>query len=290
LRGRRWELAILALILACSAPLRARAQIGVQAGALSIAPKQWATEAAQNELGVINYGHLYLRYREHTKDAKGDHIRDVIESKDGTVARMVMKEGRPLTSEEDSFEHDRLQAMLDSPGAFAKHVKGDATGKKLGADMMKLLPDAMIFTYTPGQPQRPGHTGVPDDIVLDYKPNPDWKPPSTASEALTGIEGRVWIDPQTQHLTRMDATVFRGINFGLFLAHIYPGGHLTFEQGAATGQRWIFTRFTEHVEVRVIFKAIREDTEIEASDFSPVPAMSYQEAIHTLLATPLPGH
>jgi hypothetical protein len=255
---------------------------------LAIPPKQWATDAAQHELGVIQYHSVYLRYREHTVDAKGDRVRDLIESKDGAVARMILKDGRPLTPEEDQYEHDRLQAMIDSPAAFARHIRGDATGKKMGADLIRLLPDAMIYSYTAGQPQRPAHTVGEPEIVMDFKPNPEWHPPDTTSEALTGIEGRVWIDPQTHYLTRMEGTVFRGVNFGLFLAHIYPGGKLTFEQAPATEKRWIFTSFTEHVDVRVLVKTLRENTEIEGSQFSEVPSMSYQDAIHLLLATPLP--
>jgi hypothetical protein len=261
------------------------------AALLSVPPKQWAAEAALNELKVINYEHSYLRYREHTVDAKGDHLRDVIETKDGTVARMIMKDGRPLTPEEDQWEHERLQAMLDSPSAFAKHMKNDSSGKKMGADMIKLMADAMVYTYTPGQPQRPDRTVHGDDlpeIVLDYKPNPSWTPPNMTADALTGLEGRVWIDAKTHYLTRMEGTVFRPVNFGLFLAHIYPGGKLTFDQVRVGEQRWIFSRFTEHVDVRVLVKTLKESTEIEAASFSVVPEMSYQDAIRMLWATPLP--
>jgi len=260
---------------------------------LAVPARQWASDAAQNELTVIDYRNSYLRYRERSIDAKGDRVRDVIESKDGTVARLILKEGRPLTPEEDEGEHERLQAMLDSPAAFAKHVKGDAAGKKTGSDLIKLMPDAMIFSYTPGQPQRSTRQAQPDDlpeIVLDYKPNPAWTPPNIESEALVGLEGRVWIDARTHYLTRMEGTVFRPINFGLFLAHVYPGGKLTFEQTRVGEQRWIFSHFTEHVNLRVLFKALKEDSDMQGSDFIAIKPMSYQDAIHTLLATPLPTH
>jgi len=295
-RGTGWArngVVAMGILLAVAAmATKAGAQAAAMGSSpLAVAPKEWATDAAMNELKVIQYDHFYLRYKEHTRDAKGDHLRDVIESKDGTVARLIMKDGRPLTPEEDQWEHDRLQAMLDSPSAYAKHEKGDATGKKTGADMIKLMPDAMIYTYAPGQPQRPNRVMHADDlpeIVLDYKPNPAWTAPNMTADALTGIEGRLWIDAKTHYLIRMEGTVFRPVNFGLFLAHVYPGGKLTFEQTRASEQRWIFTRFTEKVEVRVLVKTLREDTDIGAEDFSTVPEMSYQDAIKMLWATPLP--
>jgi hypothetical protein len=287
-RGFSQRCAVAALLLAAGG-CALRAQLPASADLGGLTAKQWASDAAQNEVKALNYGRSYLRYREHTVDAKGDHVRDVIESKDGSVARLILKEGRPLTQEEDAGEHDRLQAMIDSPSAFAKHVKGETNGRKMGSDLIRLTPDAMLFDFTPGQPQRAGHTGEPE-IVLDYKPDPAWKPPTTASEALTGIQGRMWIDPRTHVLTKIEGEVCRGVNFGLFLVHIFPGGHLTVEQARVSDQRTIFTRFVEHVNVRVLFKQMKEDSDIEASDFTAVPEMSYQDAVKMLLATPLPSH
>ena len=39
-----------------------------------------------------------------TINEKGHQVRDVIESKDGTVARLILKDGKPLTPEEDKGE------------------------------------------------------------------------------------------------------------------------------------------------------------------------------------------
>ncbi len=258
---------------------------------LGVAPKEWATDAAMNELKVLNYGRSYLRYRERTVDAKGERLRDVIESKDGSVARLIMKDGRPLTPEEDQWEHDRLQAMLESPAAYAKHVKGDVSGKKMGMDLIKLAPEALDFSYVPGQPQRPDRVAHPDDlpeIVLDYKPNPNWVAPSMTADALSGLEGRVWIDAKTHYLTRMEGTVFRPVNFGLFLAKVYPGGKLIFEQTRVGDTRWIFSKFVEKLDLRVLIKTLKQDLDMQAFDFTWVQEMSYEDAIRLLWASPLP--
>ena len=260
---------------------------------LSLPAKQWAREAAENELKVIQYKGNFLRYRIHSTDAKGDQTRDMIETRDGTVARLIMKEGRPLTRDEDDAERSRLQAMIDSPATFAKHVKGDSAGKKMGADMIRLMPDAMLFAYAPGQPQRSTRAANPDEpaeVVIDYKPDPAWTPPNMTADVLTGLQGRLWIDSRTHYLTRMEGNVFRAVNFGLgFFAHVYPGGRLTFEQVHATDQRWIFSHFVQHVTVRALLvKTFREDAEMQGSNYVAVPEMSYQEAIKVLTATPLP--
>ncbi len=255
-------------------------------------------QAAKHELEIIQFNGVYVRYRIHTVNAHGDQYRDVIESKDGTVARLIFKEGRPLTPEEDQAEHDRLAAMIDSPSAFAKHVRGDVSGKKLAVDLVCLMPDAMTYTWVPGQPQAAlegDQASTQRQVVLDFVPNPKWHPPTMTSEALTGLRGRIWIDPQSHRMLRLDAEIFQGINFGWgMLAHIYPGGHVVLEQtsvaSAAPNQRWIFSHFVQHVTVRALMvKTVRENSEISASRFQVIPAMPYPQAIRTLLDTPLPA-
>src|SRR6185312_634767 len=106
-------------------------------------------------------------------------------------------------------------------------------------------------------------------IVLDYKPNPKFNPPTTMSEALTGLEGRMWIDAKSRNLVRMEGTIFRGVNFGWgMLAHIYPGGKLVLEQTDAGNGRWIFTHFTQQVRVRALMvKTVKLNETIDASSF-----------------------
>ncbi len=273
------------------------AYASAQSGPFARSPKDWATQAAANEVSVVEFGDVYLRYRVHIVGAKGDQVRDVVESRDGTVARLIYRDNRALTSEEDAAEHERLQAMLDSPAAFGKHIKSDLNGKKLAVELVRLMPDAMLFSYTAGQPQRQHanvNHGEPAEIVLDFKPDPHWNPPTMTSEALTGLQGRLWIDPRTSHATRLEAEVFRGVNLGWgMVAHINPGGKVALEQisipASSSRERWIFSHFVEHITLRALMvKNISEDTQIDSFDFAEIPLMSYQEAIKTLLRTPLP--
>lgn len=290
--------AALALCLgALLSPVPARGQGGAEAAnhenvsnPLAEPPRAWAVDAVANELIALHHPGSYLRYRMHAVDAKGDYVRDVIESRDGTVARMILKDGRALTEEEDKAERQRLNDMIASPSDYAKHVKHEEEGKKLADQMMRLLPDAMIYTYTPGQPQTGKNNGALE-VVLDYEPNPKFNPPMTAAEALTGLKGRVWIDAKSRQLVRMDGTIFRAVNFGWgMLAHIYPDGHLMLEQTHVGGNRWIFTRFIEQVKVRALLvKTININTRVEAGSFETLPGpIGYQDAVRMLLNTPLP--
>jgi hypothetical protein len=259
---------------------------------LAAPPRSWAVDAAANELNVLHHPNSYLRYRMHVVDEKGDKLRDVIESKDGTVARLIMRDGKPLTKEQDQGERNRLNAIIASPSGFAQHIKNENSGKKIADDLIRLMPDAMIYTYVPGQPQSGANHGLPE-IVMDYAPDPKWRPPTTTSEALTGLRGRVWIDAGSRHIVRMEGEIFQGVNFGWgLLAHIYPGGKLLLEQTCVGEQRWIFTHFEERVSVRALMvKTMNVRANIDGEDFHIIPeAIPYQDAIRMLLDTPLPTH
>jgi hypothetical protein len=262
---------------------------GDSAHAFNESPRSLVVDAAANELIALHHPNSYLRYRMHVIDSKGDQVRDVIESKDGSVARLILKDGRSLTEDEEKAERQRLNDMIASPSEYFKHVKNDGEGRKLADQMIRLMPDAMIYTYVPGQPQTGRNGGV--EIVLDYKPNPKFSPPSTPSQALTGLEGRVWIDAKSHQVVRMEGTIFRAVNFGWgMLAHIYPGGHLVLEQENAGGNRWIFTKFNEDISVRALMvKTLHVRTNIEAGSFQTLPGpLPYQDAVKMLLDTPLP--
>ena len=283
------------LLLLLPAGPRARAQTAdaprdaAGASLLSTPPRSWAIDAAANELVALHHKNSYLRYRMEMNNERGQQVRDVIESKDGTVARLILKDGKPLTPEQDKAERERLNDMEASPAAYAKHVKNGESEKSMADKLVPMMADAMLNSYTPGQPQS-GRNGGALEIVLDYKPNPKFVPPTTEAQALTGLEGRVWIDAKTRYVVRMEGTIFRGVNFGWgMLAHIYPGGKVEMNQTHVGDNRWIFTDFSMQLTVRALMvKKVEIHSSAKTSNYQTLGPMSYQDAIRLLLATPLP--
>src|SRR5260370_7046584 len=84
--------------------------------------------------------------------------------------------------------------------------------------LLPLMADAMINTYTPGQPQS-GRNGGALEIVLDYKPNPKWNPPNTEAQALTGLEGRGGVGGKNPFGGRLGRANFPGVK-----SRVVPAG------------------------------------------------------------------
>ena len=210
-------------------------------------PQSWADVAVSNEVSIIeSEGRVPVRYRQRKVDAKGDTTREIIETRDGTVARMVERDGKPLTAAEDAGERDRMNAEIADPDAFIKHHKRDKATREDAKELIRLLPRAMIFSYAPAQPQRPGIDSP--QVVIDFRPDPAFHPPTMAADLLTGIEGRVWIDARSHCMIRVEARVLHAVNFGFgVVAKIFAGGTVEFEQTRAIGDRWAYSHMEEHL-------------------------------------------
>jgi hypothetical protein len=252
-------------------------------------PKSWVEGAVRKELALMQDDNHPMRYLIRKVDRKGDTTREVIESVQGNVARLIQRDGKPITAAEDADERSRLSDILSSPSDFLKHQQRDSAGRDYARQLIELLPEAGLYTYTPGQPQPAGATSL--QVVIDFVPNPAFHPPTMVAELLTGLKGRVWIDSRTATMTRIEGDILRPVNFGWGLvARVYPGGHIEFEQTLVEGKRWIYSHLDVNVTVReVMLHTVNEKTKMSAWNFQLLPSpVSYQQAVHALLARQIP--
>jgi hypothetical protein len=272
-------------------PSEAAVPDGSPAPKLTEPARDWAVEAMNNEVLLIQHPDSYLRYKYHVVDEKGDQTRDQIETPEGSVARVIQRDGRALTTEEDAAERSRLNAVLRDPSGFARHIKREQDNKKMGVRLIRQMADAFLWSYTPGQPQIsswPGGSGPL--VVVDFKPNPKWSPPDMESAALTGVEGRAWIDPHSKNVVHLEANLTHAVNIGWgMVAHIYPGGTAKVDQTNAGGNRWIVQHIVEKITVRALLvKTINQRLQFDTFDYQVVKGMSVADAVKLLLDTPLP--
>ena len=73
-------------------------------------------EVTSSQLQYMTHAGPKFRYQVHRVDPKEDTTRELIESVDGSVARLILHNGQPLTTAENEGEQHRLQQLLDSGG------------------------------------------------------------------------------------------------------------------------------------------------------------------------------
>ncbi len=254
-------------------------------------PKTWVDAAGENQQRILaGEDALPLRYRVHKVDVRGDVVREVIESREGNVARLIGRNAAPLSAEEDKAERERLEGILASPGIFLNREQRDRASRRYALELIHQMPGAMLWNFTPGQPQPPGARG--QQVVIDFTPNPAFKPPTLVGEALTGIAGRLWIDAESHCITRIEGRILRPVNFGWggLLARVSGGGTMAFEQANTGDGRWLYSRLSEHILIReMMLRTVHEDAELNVFDVQRLPSLpTYQDAIHALLAIPVP--
>lgn len=252
-------------------------------------PKSWAEAAVRHELAILQDEDQPMRYCLRVVNRKGDTTREIIETAQGNVARLVQRDGKPITAAEDAAERSRLDGILTSPGDFLKHERRNGPGKTYALQIIKLMPSATLYAYTPGQPQPSG--AVAPQVVIDFRPDPAFHPPSMVTELLTGLQGRVWIDARTGTMTRIQADIVRPVNFGWgFVARVYPGGRIELEQTLVDGKRWTLSHLDSKVTVReLMLHTVNDKTKMSAWNFQLLPApISFRDAVHALLAEKIP--
>jgi hypothetical protein len=237
-------------------------------------------DASWNELHASNVGPQPVRYRLHKADGKGSSTKEIVETRDGDVARLVELNDKPLTPEQQQQELARLSNLLAHPELQAHRHKKEKEDSNRADEMVRLLPDAFLYTdlgIVPG-PNGPAHR-------LSFKPNPAFLPPDREAEVYHGMAGELWIDVAEKRMVKLDGHLISDVNFGWgMIGRLYKGGTILVVQKDVGMHHWEQTHLQLNLTGKILMvKDLTIKTTETASDFRPVEKeMTYQDAIHLL--------
>ncbi len=245
-------------------------------------PIKLVRDASYNELHSSGPGHPY-RYRMHAVNDGKDTTKVVFETPMGDMNRLLELNGKPLDAEADAKERARLEQLRDHPDEVErKHKKDQADGERSN-EMIRLLPDAFVYTYL-GVVKGPSG----QCYRLRFEPNPKFQPPDREAEVYHGMTGELWIDQAEQRIAKLDAHLISDVDFGWgVVGRLFKGGTILVEQRDVGDHHWETTREELHLSGKILLvKALHIDTNEVSSDFHPVPDDPYQAAIASLLKLP----
>lgn len=246
-------------------------------------PADLVREAITNELKPGNGEHKAFKLT----STKGTEVtvKQVIETQDGSIARILSINGKPLDAQQKAKEDARLQRLIDDPSALASKQKSQKEDDRRTRMMLKSLPDAFIYQYA-------GTVETPEGTAenLTFKPNPNWDPPTRETMVYRGMEGTMQINLPGKRLVKIEAKLFRDVTFGWgILGHLDQGGQFIVEQSQVLNHDWETTHMVLNFTGKALFfKTIRIQQDERSSDFIPVPAMSARQAIEELNKGELP--
>ena len=270
-------LMLLASLGAVGSPVAlAQAKAGVQAFDGSALVRR----AVRHRLDM-DQGHPLLRFVLSKKDGARETTKEIIETKDGDVARLIAVDGKPLSADAESAEMARLDFLAAHPELEERRHRSEMRDQARIDHILGMLPEAEIYTLEGMVPCDAGGSCY----RMSFRPNPKFVPPDIAADALRGFAGEVWIDKTQERLTRLEAHLIVDVDFGFgILGRVDKGGTVELQQRDVGGQVWKLTGLKLNLTGRALLvKSLNIQIDEWASGFRPMkPGLGYREAIEML--------
>jgi hypothetical protein len=249
---------------------------------LSANPADLVRKAAANDIAPDNDTTHYM-YRL-TKNKPGRiETREMIETDHGTIGRLLLINGKPLSLVERDKEDKRLQRLVTDPQQLAQKQKSQKDDDHRTRNMVAALPDAFLYEYAGTKNEEPWG----EVVMLKFKPNPNFDPPQRETAVYKGMQGTMAISVPAYHIARIEAQLFRDVSFGWgILGRLDQGGQFLVEQKpieGANGAHWEPSHMVLHFTGKVLlFKTIKINEDETTTDIRPVPNMTAAQAVDLL--------
>ncbi len=242
-------------------------------------PMALVRRATQNALAERSHRQP-LRYQVRKVDKRSDTTKEIVETKDGAVARLIAIDGNPLSAEADQAELHRLNYLSGHPKLQEHRRKREQEVIDRVNRLMRLLPEAFLYRYEGMTPCKSGQC-----YRLGFTPNPQFDPPSEEAKIFRGMAGEVWIDLAEERMVKLDAHLIEEVDFGWgIIGRLRKGGTILLEQTHVGGHQWELTHMKLSLTGKaLLIKSLDIQMTEDKSEFTPVsPGMSYRQAIQLL--------
>lgn len=218
--------------------------------------------AVQTELDADDNDHSRWRYRDDQQELKTVSI--VVQTDSGSVKRLVSRDGKPLSADEQRQEDDRLNQLVHDESKLAKQHKDSKADDKSARELLQMLPEA--FTWT-----SEGSSG--QSIRLHFEPNPAFHPPTLQSRVLAAMNGVMVVDKKQHRIITLSGRLTQDVTFGFGLfGRMMQGGTFRVERRELAPGLWQITETHVHIDGKaLLFKSIGQQQDEIQTDYTPVP-------------------
>ncbi len=237
--------------------------------------------ALANELRAAQDASHPMRYKLRKTSPRLSTVKELVETKDGLVARLISVNGEPLSASAEKKEQDRLDALLRDPGKQRHRKQSEDQDAERALKVLRALPTAFVYQLAADSES----AAQPGAIVkFAFRPNPSFDPPDLETQALAAMAGEIWIDRTQERVTRLEGRLQHEVDFGWgIIGRLNKGGWIVIEQAEVSPQEWRTVHFQMQMSGRLLFKTRIFDTEEQESDFAPVPVgLDYRQGIELL--------
>ncbi len=225
--------------------------------------KEIVQKAMQAELDADKNDHTRWRYRDAKKDGT-DTVSIVVETERGSVKRVIMRNGQPLTEAEVRAEDERVQRFIHDPEKLAKQRRDGAQDGKHAEELLRMLPEAFIWKLVSEDAQR---------YTLHFEPNPNFDPPNMQGRVLGTMAGTLVVNKSQNRIETISGKLTQDvtIGWGLF-GRLHEGGTFRVERREVVPGLWQIVETHVHIEGKALFfKTIGEQQDEVQTEFTQMP-------------------
>src|SRR5579884_828054 len=245
--------------------------------------EQLVRNAAYNQLQAMRHPTHYYQYQLREETPQSSRTSLEIETREGTVERLLEVNGKPPSEAECEKDLKFLHRIASNPRLQQSRFRNQQQELTRREKLIANLPEAFLY-------QRAGTDKNTGWVVLKFQPNPDFQPDSRVANIMTGLAGTMQVDPASQRIAKINGRVIKAVSFGWgFLAKIYPGGQFDLEQSRLPDGSWHLSKLSVVLHgSELVFKKLNVDMTDILTSFQPVSDhLTIPQAINILEKIPV---
>lgn len=225
--------------------------------------KEIVRSAGKTELAADQNDRSRWRYRDADKSAN-DSVWIVVQTDAGSVKRLIVRGGRPLSEAEARDEDRRVQDFIHDPAKIAKQKRDATQDGKNATELLNMLPEAFLWKVQSEDERK---------VTLHFQPNPGFRPPDMQSRVLGEMIGELVVDKGQNRIETISGRLGRDVMIGWgMLGRLREGGTFRVERREIAPKQWQITETHVHIEGRALFfKNIGQQQDEVQTEFTQVP-------------------
>lgn len=185
------------------------------------------------------------------------------------VARLVKKDGMPLSPSEDKTEQARVKKVVESV------MKGGRGGGPPAGGRLNQISDILAVGII-SNPRRVVLNGR-QSLAYDFTGDPKAHSRDMGQGAAKKMAGTMWFDEGDHQVARLEVRFDDNFHIGGgVLASVQKGASMEFEQAPVGDGLWMQTSSAQHLDARIMVTKLREDVHVRNFDFKKFNADAIQ--------------
>lgn len=238
--------------------------------------KALVSAVVDNELRTQAGNDSHWMYRVEREDQGKTTAKEVIQTAQGSVDKLVSVDEHPLSTTQQVQETNRIRNLVNNSAEQRRIEQVRKKDAEQCKELFKMIPEAFLFTYA----------GSDKNLTkLNYGPNPNFQPPSREARVFHQLQGEIWVDATQRRLIRISGHLMADVKFaGGILGYLQRGGHFDAQQQEVSPGQWELTSLDVQMQGKaLLMKTISVQQKERRTNFRVVPGtLTVSEAVDML--------